>query len=174
MRILIVALLITYTFPLASFGQKGIGIDFGFASEKAMLIGIKYFNHKNSFLLGYTRQLSDTKGKRVANRSTNYGNSTSGSGDYFWMLDLGYGRSLTKKMSILGEVSLGANNTYQNYSDRRFSGGGYHTIIYSKLKFGLGGQVVYGLGRSFAVSGGYNSVRGISLGIEFKLVGGQD
>ncbi|MDX1640128.1 MAG: hypothetical protein R3220_00425 [Balneolaceae bacterium] len=123
----------------------------------------------NSFHIGGSYQFADTRGKLVQERKANYGREIDGTGQYFWGVDLGYGRFLTEKISINGEVSVGSQNDFTNYLDGHFNGGGYHLVNSSEIVAGIGANVGFVASEYFSFFGGYNTLRNATFGIRLSL-----
>ena len=162
---------LTFVFFLNfTYGQTGFGFDLGLATSKSALFDIKYFKNKNAFSLGLTYQFNDAKGEKVTKQLSNYGRTVDRTGSYIYTVDFGYTRTLTDKISLTGELSVGGRNHYTNYIDSRFTDGGYYMIDKSESLFGIGGLVTYYLNQNFGVFAGYNSIRSIAIGLQIKLL----
>jgi hypothetical protein len=149
--------------------SQDFGVVIGYASSNALIAG-GHVIHDN-FLVRFCVSLepSDVKGEEVSEQKSNYGRTIEGSGDYFTTYDIGLGYYLTPKMTITGEISLGQKKYYINYSDNRFTDGGYHLIIKSESLYGVGFGVGYIIDSGFGLLIGYNTVREFSFGITYDF-----
>ncbi|MCE7054708.1 hypothetical protein LZF95_08490 [Algoriphagus sp. AGSA1] len=153
----------------SSFGQK-IGIGLAGATTGSMNIELSYLdNTDNFFKLGMTYQFADTRGKLVSEQLPNHGKTQAGTGEYFITVDLGYGRRVKEKFLLDVELSAGSENTYQNYIDNRFNGGGYHLITSKKTIIGAGVNGGYLISENFTAFAGFNTIRKVQVGIRFFL-----
>ena len=160
----VVALII---FSQSSFGQR-IGIGIAGAASGSMNLELSYLdNADNFFKLGMTYQFSDTRGKLVPEQLPNYGKTQDGYGDYFLTVDFGYGKVLKEKITVDAEISAGSKNSYENYIDNRFNGGGYHLIASKETLIGAGLNAGYFFNENFTALAGFNTIRKAQVGIRF-------
>lgn len=153
----------------SSFGQK-IGIGLAGATSGSMNIELSYLdNTDNFFKLGMTYQFADTRGKLVPEQLPNYGKTQDGIGEYFLTIDFGYGKVFKEKFLLDIELSAGSENSFQNYIDNRFNGGGYHLIISKKAIMGAGLNAGYLISENFTAFAGFNTIRKVQFGIRFLL-----
>lgn len=141
------------------------GLGIGYGTSSSIHADFSYLSNQNVFHIGGTYQFSNTKGKLLSEQGPNHGRTVDGRGQYFWTIDFGYGRYLTEKLSVHGELSVGAVNDFTNYVDNRFSGGGYHMIDSTEITGGIGANVGYGFSDSVSGFVGYNTLREITFGI---------
>ncbi|MFI5186550.1 MAG: hypothetical protein ACHQF0_07500 [Chitinophagales bacterium] len=161
-------LLTVIFFVTCSYGQKGFGFDVGIASSKAPMLDVKYFFNKNAASIGVSYQIfNDALGKK---NDLIPGTYAIGDGNYFFSVDIGYTRIVSKNFSVSGEVSIGQKSYYQNLSDNDFSAGGYHRITSKTSKVGVGGIVTYNINAMVGVFAGYNSLRQAAVGVELRFV----
>jgi hypothetical protein len=152
-----------------SFGQK-IGIGLAGATSESMNVELSYLvNSGNFFKLGTTFQFADTRGKLVPEQLPNYGRTPDGIGEYFLTVDFGYGKVFKEKVLVDVELSAGSENSYQNYLDNRFNGGGYHLITSKRTIIGAGLNAGYLFSEYFAAFAGYSSIRNAQFGIRVFL-----
>ena len=150
--------------------QSGFGVDVGYASSHAVNMNLKYYRGQHIVSAGGTFQFSDARGKKVKDQRTGFGRTVIGHGDYFYTADVGYSYRLRQRFSVGGELSFGERNYYTEYSDNRFSGGGYHMIDRSRFVFGAGVLAAYDIDDMFAVFAGYNTIRSVSAGLQIRVV----
>lgn len=152
-----------------SFGQR-IGIGIAGATSGSMNLELSYLDNANNFFkLGMTYQFSDTRGKLVSEQLPNYGKTQDGYGDYFLTVDFGYGKVLNEKIMLDAEISAGAKNSYENYIDNRFNGGGYHLINSKKTLIGAGLNAGYLFNENFTLLAGFNTIRKAQVGLRIFL-----
>lgn len=137
--------------------------------NNALALNMSYFKSKNGFSIGYTREMRFPEGKAVDDQLPNYGRTVKGAGSYYGAIDLGYHRSINPKLSIAAELSFGSRSYYTDYSDERFSEGGYYLVNDTKSLAGVGASASYRVSDLIYFSGGYNSLRSITIGIGFIL-----
>ncbi len=152
-----------------SMAQKGFGLGFGFSTKGSINGDIKYYLKKNAFSIGGTYEINGALGKGVTERLSNYGTTEVGSGEYFYTVDFGYTR-LIKRIEFTGEASVGSVIEYTNYEDNRFTEGGYHLVNSTRSIVGVGIFVTYFANKQIGFSGGFNTIRGASLGLHLKFV----
>jgi len=148
--------------------QTRFGVDIGFATIKSSLFGVKYFNDKNAFMLGFTYEFNDTKGKYVTEQLWNYGKTIDSTGEYLISIDFGYSREILDNFYLNSEISAAWKNYYTNYIDNRFDGGGYHMIEVSDVFLGYGLSLGLYITDHFGMFFGYNTIRRTTIGFEFK------
>jgi len=155
-------------YSAVSYAQD-FGIVLGYASSNALIAGGHIIN--NNFLYRFCVSLepSDTKGEEVLEQKPNYGRTIESSGDYFTSYDIGLGYYISPKMTITGEISVGQKKYYINYSDNRFTDGGYHMIVKSESLFGVGVGIGYIIDSGVGFLIGYNTVREFSFGITYDF-----
>lgn len=141
------------------------GIGIGYGTSSSIHVDFSYLSNQNVFHIGGTGQFSNSKGKLLSEQGPNHGRTVDGRGQYFWTVDFGYGRYLTERLSVHGELSVGAVNDFTNYVDNRFSGGGYHMVDSTEITGGVGANVGYGFSDSVSGFVGYNTLREITFGI---------
>lgn len=145
----------------------GLGVGLGF--NNALALDMSYYKGKNGFSIGYTRELHYPEGKAADSQLSNYGRTVKGTGTFYGTVDLGYHRVLNPKLSIAAELSLGSRSYYTDYSDERFSAGGYYLVNNTKSLAGVGASASYQVSDLFYLSGGYNSLRSVTMGLGFML-----
>lgn len=156
--------------PGFSQGQVTImGVTIGYATSKALMGDILLGGDFNRFHLGFSLQQGDQVGTQVNERKSNHGLTTSGSGDYFTSVELGYSRVIKEKFTIHPEISIGSRKYYTNYVDSRFNGDGYHMIDKRESLFGAGLNAGYIFHDNFEVFGGVNTIRGGTFGLRVLL-----
>lgn len=155
-------------FVLLTSAQRGFGFDVGIGTSKAPMLAVKYYFDKNAASVGATYQIfNDALGK---NEDYKPGTTAIGDGDYFYSIDLGYTRILNESFSISGDVSIGKKKYYQNLRDDSSPQGGYHRILKEKSQVGGGAYLYYNFNTNVGLFAGYNSMRGGTFGVEFRLV----
>lgn len=154
---------------LKSKAQQSFGFGIGAASTSSLLFDIKYYINKNAFSIGYTYELNESKGKLIKNQLKNHGREVSGRGDFFTSVDIGYTRILLERVFLSAEVSIGHIQSFTNYIDGRFTGGGYHMIDHSEESVGYGGKMAYFITSNIGIYSGYNTIRKASVGLDFKF-----
>lgn len=163
---LILFLLTTYSQRIMA---QSFGVEIAFATSKALGLQCLYNNQSNNYKFGLSYQFSNARGELVRDQLPNYGQTTDGSGRYFWTIDLGYGKLINEKIIIDGEVSIGAMYNFTNYLDSRFTGGGYHLITKKETALGVGLNLGYMFDQNFGIYTGFNTIRKLQFGIRYVL-----
>lgn len=151
-----------------AYGQK-FGVGIGYASSRAINFEMLLSKGNNIFKFGGGIQFSDRRGKSVDEQLQNYGQTEDGKGEYFWAIDFGYGRKIKEKISVDGELSIGANNHYTNYIDNRFNDGGYHLITKKETVVGAGLNLGYIINDNWNMILGFNTIKKIQFGVRIWL-----
>jgi hypothetical protein len=167
-NLLLLTVIFLVTFSYGQDQQKGFGFDLGYSTSRAAMADVKYFIDKNAFSLGFTYEFNDALGKK--SKDIIPGTTAIGDGDYFFSVDVGYTRVLNEKFSVSGEVSIAEKKYYQNLSDNNFSEGAYHRIYKTTSTAGIGGILTYNLTDLFGIFAGYNSLRELDFGMQFKFL----
>jgi hypothetical protein len=143
------------------------GVGFAYATSNAINIEVLYAKENNSFKLGASYKLANTRGKLVNEQLSNYGRTVDGTGKYFVTIDLGYGKTIKNKIQIDGELSLGSSNHFTNYIDNRFTGGGYHMLTKTEFVAGVGLNAGYLFNENWCVYTGFNTIRKLQFGVRW-------
>ncbi|MBT1689448.1 hypothetical protein [Dawidia soli] len=150
-------------------GQR-IGVGISYATSNAVGFELLYLkDYRHLFKLGGAFQMSDMRGKEVENQLANYGQTTDGSGESFFSIDLGYGRVIKQKWIVDGELSIGSNSHYTNFIDRRFSDDGYHIITARESVVGVGVNGSYMINENFVIFTGFNTLKKLQVGLRMIL-----
>lgn len=147
--------------------SQSLGMSIGGSTEKVVFGDVFYKKAQHYFHVGLSYQISDAKGEEKSERKSNYGLSTSGSGDKFYTVDLGYGYQVIDTLELFVELSVGQKKYYTNYIDNRFKDGGYHMIDKDEMitGFGLGGS--YSINNQFKIFASFNTIRKVGIGIRY-------
>jgi len=148
-------------------GQTGMGFNAGYGIKKSPMASVEYFINENGFSLGFSYQLNDALGKKVTTHTNDF---AIGNGDFFLTGDVGYTRIINEKFAVEGELSFGQRKYYTNYSNNSYSDGGYHRILKSKSIVGAGVFGLYYINNVVGFFAGYNSIRELAFGVQFKFV----
>ncbi len=151
-----------------SLNAQDLGITFGGATSSSLFLDLFYKKNSDSFHIGFSGELSDTKGELVSEQKPNYGRTENGSGTYFFTIDLTYGYHFKNRVSTYAELSIGSDNDYTNYIDGRFKEGGYYLITNREPILGIGGYVGYSFTENIGGIVGFNTIRKASFGIQFS------
>ncbi len=98
-----------YTFPSSiillllfstNIHSQNWGISLGGSTEKVVFGDVFYKKAQHFFHVGYSYQITDAKGEEKSERLSNYGLSTSGSGNKFYTVDLGYGYQIIDTLEV--------------------------------------------------------------------------
>ena len=162
-------ILIGLLFSRSAYSQ-GVGIGFAYATSKSLDFEIIYARQHSNFKLGSTLQFTDTRGRQVDVQLPNYGTTTAGSGEYFMLVDIGYGRKLNEKILIDAELSFGTLKHYTNYIDNNFKGGGYHLVTKSESIVGIGVNAGYSMSEKLYLFTGFNSIRKFQFGMRLIII----
>lgn len=142
------------------------GLSFAYSSGK--VLGLDVFgggNKGNRIHLGYCARSGGEKKKVVRERDQTYGLTAEDSGNYFWMVDLGYSKVFSFGLTINPEISIGQRHFFTNYRDDRFSDGGYSLINKSELYGGVGLNIGYLTKSIFEPFIGYNTAKKMNFGL---------
>lgn len=155
----------------AQSSDKSIGLSLGLATI-GIVDGDLFYKVRNSrFHIGYAYQFNKSKGELVSQSKANYGNVPDGTGDYLNSIDFGYSHIVNKKITIKAEINAAFQNYYTNYIDNRFKGGGYHVIDSTVTTLGYGAALGYLVSEKLELYLGYNSVKQLTFGLRFKVLG---
>lgn len=145
--------------------SQSFGFGGGYTSENFLYGEFIFLSSNNRFSFSSGIQSNNSRGKLVSNQLPNYGRTTDGTGKYITAYSLGYGRYFAKIFFLGGELSIAKNNSYLNFIDRRFNGGGYHMITNSTTLFG--GTIKGGIRISdiLELDFGYSSISKINVGL---------
>lgn len=166
MMILIVFALI-YSFGNQANAQYGVSMSF--TTNKALGFNCFFKEAQNAFYFGFTQQFNGQKNKVVNERKINYGLTNLGDGDFYWLVDFGYSRTFFSVLTIQPELSIGQQNIFINYSDKRFSDDGYSLVTDKKGINGAGLNIGYRSSSWIEFFGGYHSIKKMNLGIRLHL-----
>lgn len=173
MKRIFVALLVIPSFVAKSQTYKspdiGFGATIGGATSKTFFLDLFYKKQTNRYHVGMSFQYNGQKGPSKRERLSNYGTTSTGTGNYFTVLDLKYSKILKEKFSLWGELSFGANKRYTNYRDSRFKSGGYHLIRESSAIAGAGVGVGYSIGNGFEIMVDYNTLRKVGFALTVTM-----
>jgi hypothetical protein len=163
-------ILILNTYSVHSQSKIGIGAFYGTGNALGMDVTVTNRGQSGIFKLGGSIEMdTDRRGEAVDEILSNYGRTKDGTGDYFYSVDLGYGRIIKDKFIIEGELSIGQKNYYTNYIDNRFKGGGYHFIDKEETIVGGGILTGYLISDNLGLNVGYNNIKGLSFGMRLYL-----
>lgn len=160
---IVIEVFILLSLRINSFAQKG-GLSVGIGTTESLMIGGFYDHHGNRFHLGITRQFSNSLGEARIQTTSQLANSPTGSGSFFQLIDIGYSRVLANRITLYGEGSFGNKKSYLNYSDIRYTTGGYHVVTGTKSMAGVGVGVGYKFKPGIEAFFGIHQVRGFNWG----------
>ena len=154
---------------LVSNAQSKYGASVSYSSENT--VGFDFFLTKgeNRFHLGFGYEFGKQKKKIVSERKSNYGLTKIEDGDYLWLIDLGYSRFITEKLSINPELSFGKLTEFTNYEDNRFNDGGYSLINNTESKIGFGVNVGYLVTENFEPFIGFGTLKKMNFGLRYSF-----
>lgn len=143
------------------------GMSLGASTEATVYGDIFYNKYNHYFHFGVTYQFSDAKGEEKYVRESNYGLTTSGTGDKFYTFEIGYGYEIIDTFIVFVELSFGERKYFTNYVDNRFKDGGYHLITKNEsiTGYGIGGS--YKISRQFMIFISYNTLRKLGAGARY-------
>ncbi len=104
--------------------------------------GESLLNSNGDWHVGFSHQYSGQHGSRRQAGTSNYGRSAQGGSNFNTTLDVGYSM-LFNKVRLHIEGNVGQKTYYTNYSDRRFTTGGYYSVNGTEGVAGFGGDVSY-------------------------------
>jgi len=146
-----------------------IGTSVSFSTDKALGLNVFYSKNENSFYFGFSQQFNGQKNTVVKERKKTYGTTPIGDGNYYWLLDFGYSRTLVDKIIIQPEISVGGKNFFTNYSDKRFKDNGYSLIDNSEAIAGIGLNLGYKINDLIEPYCGYHTIKKITFGIRIHF-----
>ena len=165
---LLICIVLILSIPLYTYSQNW-GMSLGGSVEQVIFGDIFYKSANHYFHLGYSYQITDAKGEEKSERKSNYGLTTSGTGDKFYTVDLIYGYQIINKLELFLELSIGEKKDYTNYIDNRFKDGGYHLITNDESIIGYGFGGSYIISRQFGIFIGFNTIRKLGIGIRYTF-----
>jgi hypothetical protein len=128
---------------LVSNAQSKYGASVSYSAENTVGFDFFLIKGENRFHLGFGYEFGKQKKNIVSERKSNYGLTKIEDGKYLWLIDFGYSRFITKKLSVNPELSFGKLTEFTNFKDNRFSDGGYSLINNTESKIGFGVNVGY-------------------------------
>lgn len=149
--------------------QFNYGASLSYSTENIVGFDLFLIKDKNRFHLGFGYEFSNQMNEIVNERKVNYGLTKIEDGNYLWVIDLGYSRLVTEKLSINPELSFGKLTEFTNYSDDRFSDGGYSFINSAETKIGFGINVGYFITDKFEPFVGFGTLKKLNLGIRYSF-----
>lgn len=149
--------------------QAQNSLSLGYGSKNAIQAAFTTTTNNTVYHIGISSQISDATGKEVENRKTNYGLTKTGTGSQYTTVDFGMGYTVDSDMRVILTAAIGKKDNYTNYSDKRFSEGGYHMVDSTKNIFGAGIILQYDLSKSFGLGVGINSIHGGSASAHFNF-----
>lgn len=156
-------------FSITSGEAQNFGFSLSYSTQKALAIDFFYGKENNRFHFGYGYQFNGQKNKVVREREANYGLAKIEDGDFFWLIDLGYSRIFSDKLTIHPEVSIGRKNEFTSYEDNRFNDNGYSLINNSKTKAGIGLNIGYFVSDNIEPFIGYHTLKKMNFGLRFSF-----
>lgn len=149
--------------------QYNFGASLAYSTENVIGFDLFLVKEKNRFHIGYGYQFSNQMNEIVKSRESNYGQSKIEDEDYLWMIDLGYSRLITNKLTVNPELSLGKLTDFTNYRDERFNDGGYSLINSKETLVGFGLNIGYFISDGLEPFLGFNSLKKLNFGIRYSL-----
>ena len=110
-----------------------------------------------------------SRGEEKSEQLWNYGQEIEGTGDGFYLFDVGYGYKINPNVRLAAELSFYWKYQYTNYIDGRFKDGGYYMVDNREFKFGIGSTASYCLNNGYEIYTGYNSIKKFNAGIRFRF-----
>ncbi len=148
--------------------QPAFGISLGFSTETALSFDVVVPRGEDRFHFGFSAEVGTDVYPEKRSPTGNFGRGYQGEADQFWTIDLGYSREVFKNITINPELSIGQQSYYDNYSDRRFTEGGYSHKYDSEGLFGGGLNIGYKLNK-WEPFIGYNTIKGVNFGARIFL-----
>ncbi len=149
----------------ANISAQGAGFNIGYSTGNVLTIDGIYEDKKdNRFHLGYSQEQDGQFPETRSVGTSNFGQSALGGSDYYSVVNIGYSREVVKKLTVGAEFSVGNLVNYTNYSDRRFTEGGYKNINSKESATGFGGNLGYKFHDLAELTVGYNTIKGVTFG----------
>jgi hypothetical protein len=153
-------------FSLQAYSQSGVSLSYG---SNGFLGFDIFYGDVNRFHIGYAFAGDGQHNTVVDVREPNYGLTRTGDGAYKWLVDAGYSRKIIENLLVGGEVSFGSEVQFVNYSDNRFSDGGYSLRGQKKTILGIGANASYFVSNNFEVFSGFNTQKGLLIGARYTF-----
>ena len=151
--------------------QIDCGVSLSYSKEKTVGFDLFLIKEKNRFHIGFGYQFDNLLMKKImTERKPNYGLTKIEDGEYLWLINFGYSKVLTNKLSLNPELTYGKLTQFTNYKDNRFSDGGYSLIEGSKSKIGFGINLGYFMGNKFEPFIGYNTIKKFNGGLRYTFI----
>ena len=167
MKRLILLLAIVATTAVSA--QDSFGMSLGYSTANALSFDFIYAPDGHRIHAGYTLQNNGQHPEKRHVGTSNFGQTRQGGSNYYFTsFDVGYGRKFLDKWTADAEFSIGRNNNYTNYSDRRFTEGGYTNINYTESISGYGLSIGYEIYPQIELYGGYHTLKEANFG--FRVV----
>lgn len=165
-----------YAFPSHEELKDGVAVgDDAFPSYKELRGGVTMsYSTEGVFTIQghgssgiYLGYFFDTTPGEVRDRDTsNYGRTQlDGTERDLYGIDIGYTKRVLEWLRLGVEASIGYEIEYSKYSDRRFTEDYYLVEESSDVVFGAGVSAGIPITKGFELIGGYNSLKGVVLGI---------
>lgn len=152
--------------------RRSFGVSFSGSMNSAISGGV-FYGRKSRLHLSFCLQDNGQAGKKIDEQLSNYGTAIRGDGKYFESLDVGYSHIIRRVFTVYVEASLGKENTYTNYFDDRFKGGGYYLVTMKEHIRGAGFNLGYILpsdGKlAIEIHSGYHSMKQFNIGLRVIL-----
>jgi hypothetical protein len=150
--------------------SQSVAIDIGFATTKSAFASVIYQENKDAFSVGFSYQFNNATGKKVSKQLPNYGTAVKGTGDYFYTVDIGYARTVSTRLYVGVELSIGQRRDYTNYTDERFSAKGYHMVRNKEFLIGPGARLGFNLTRNISIFATFNTIRKAGFGFRCDIL----
>ena len=173
--IIILVLIILSTPPisrannLSTPSKMAIGIGFAKDGLQFELIVQSTLKQSLHFAIASNRLWDGSRGEQKDEQLWNYGRKVDGTGDGFYLFDVGWGYIFYSKLRVAAELTFAWDYEYTNYLDARFKDDGYHMIDDKEFQFGLGATASYIFNRRFEIYSGYNTFKSLNAGIRIRF-----
>lgn len=147
-----------------SYGQS-YWAGLGYASSNSVVGEFVFSMGKNLYKVGASMQFPFGRG--LAYKSDWASNGTfDGTGKYFVLFDVGYGRVVSRKWSLEAEVSMGVDVHYTNFIyNHSTTNQSFHIVTDRESLYGFGLNAGYGISKYLSVFAGYNTIKSFQVGI---------
>ena len=153
---------------------KGQDIDFGrglslsYSTNNAWGVDMFARAGNNRFHIGYGHQFNGQEIKVIKEQKQTDGLTEIGSGEYFWVIDIGYSRIFINKITVHSEFSIGGKNAFTSFKADKSYPKDYSLVTDSKSALGIGLKVGYLLNNGLEPFLGLHTLKKVDFGVRLS------